>query len=201
MSTRRLLSSLEVARESLRTGKVEIEAMPQRTKGIRARADERRKAYLAAPDDRRMQDAIDNPSESFTYGAGGMEFTVSVHERKRWYVEGDVDGVSVMVRRDGGYDHFNVCFDDLPPTVRAIAKDIRVALTHGETAADKARAKRQAAASAKHAEWMRRTAPEWHNADGTFSNEKMLAAMDKEQAAMDAAMADYDKANAARRAS
>lgn len=175
----RYLSSLDVAAESSRTGKVVIESMPQRSKHIKAWRGALLDAAVANRDNRRAQEANDNPSYQFTYGAGGMAFTVCVHERRRWYVDGDVDGVSVMVRSEGGYDHFTATFADLPPTVRAVAKDVRAAMSHGDCAADKAREKRREKRNAEFDARMAARHPEWCGPDGKIDRVKMDASIDR----------------------
>jgi len=142
MARQRFVSSVDVAAESLRTGRVVIESMPRRTERVRRWRGGLTDAYLAAPGDRRAADAVDNPCFMFTYGAGGVEFTVCVHERKRWYVTGDEDGLSVMAGDRGETYHHTARFADLPAPVRAVARDIRAAMLHDQTAGERARDRR-----------------------------------------------------------
>lgn len=175
MSRRQHVSSIDVARESLRTGKLVIESMPQRTKRIKRWLRGLLDAVMADRNDARARDAYDNPAFMFSYGVNGVQFIVCVHERERWYQKDDVDGLSVMIRDGGEHHHITARFDDLPAPVRAVARDVRAAMTHGETAGERAAAAKWARRNARDRADMRRRHPKWYDADGNLDRAAMAA--------------------------
>ena len=137
------LSTNEMARESLRTGRAIVEPDRNRARHVR----DTRLRYDRANIDQSGRDAT-MAHFYFRYWAGGFEFTVVVYERKRWFVEGDVDGIDVLSygspMGQGSAWKTTVRFSDLPAPVRAVAMDVRAALGGQDTRADKARAKSRA---------------------------------------------------------
>ena len=164
--------SHRVAEESLRTGKIVIASDPRRQKRIAAAVKAYHDSVIAG-----TERLGDQPDYMLTYGVDGVEFTVVVYQRKRWFVDGDADGLSVMAHGADGKsrtEHFTARFDDLPAAVRAVAIDVRAGLTGGETAAKKTRARRRKAADDQWTREQMRRHPTWY-ANGVFDREAMNA--------------------------
>lgn len=91
------------------------------------------------------------------YQAGDQTFVVVVYERKRWYIEGDHDGLDVLSYGDDGkLHHFtNIRMSDLPAKVRTVVRDVLAAMNYKDTTADKARKARR---DREHREWLERMA-------------------------------------------
>lgn len=176
------LYSTDVARESLRTGKVAIASDPDRQKRVRAAVKEFSDKVIAGTDE-----SGDMPSYMLHYGVDGVAFTVVVYERKRWYVADDVDGVEVMANGADGKqrtEHFTARFDDLPAAVRAVARDVQAGLKGKETAASKVRARRRQERNDAFERDMRRNHPTWYP-NGVFDREVMRAELAETQAMFD----------------
>lgn len=167
MKNRPHISSLDVARESLKQDRVVIETDRNRTKRVKAarKASVERSSAPGAS----LSDQMDIASYSFVYGANGETFNVTVYARSPWWASDNEDGLSVMVKdaTTCGYIHLPARFADLPREVRAVAKDIRAALTYGETRADREREARSKRRDARFEQGLRERHPHWFNPDGT----------------------------------
>jgi len=183
MAHRPYVSSLHVAEESLRTGAVVIESLRNLTKRVRLVRDEAsRKSAEASRSGNFLATIGDIPSFMFTYGARGVEFTVVVYERKRWFTDGDVDGITVMSRGADGTDetaHFTTRLADLPAPVRRVALDVRAVLNYDKTSADKARDRRYETRRRDHEESILTRHPEWRGDDGHLDRAKMDRDVDR----------------------
>ena len=113
---RQFVSSLDVAAESARTGKVVVEGDRNRTKRVRAMMLNRTEFRT-------------DPFYLVTYGAGGMKFTVAVRERPS---RQEPDGISVMHNGADGRQataHYYPMIADLPAAVRPIIRDVQAAMS------------------------------------------------------------------------
>ncbi len=176
--------SIDVAKESLRQGRLVIESLPNLSRTVRRIKGEYLDGVTAGRVD--VSDIVQNPRFHFSYGVNGISFYVVVYERKRYYIPGDVDGISVS---QGGCRGFLPArFEDLPPPVRKVAKDIQAALNFQDTTADRARkARHERQEKAWNADMQRRN-PKWFDADGNLDREAML----KDMADLSARIAEYD---------
>lgn len=139
MSHRKTISSIDVARESIRQGRLVIESLPNLTRSVHRVKGEYLDGVASGGVD--VSDPVQNPRFHFSYGVNGIFFSVVVYERKRWYIPGDTDGISV--RQGSCPDFVNARFEDLPLPVRKVARDIQAALNFQDTSADRARKARQ----------------------------------------------------------
>lgn len=163
---RKFVSSLDVAAESLRTGKVVVEGDRNRTKRVRAMMLNRTEFRT-------------DPFYLVSYGAGGMRFTVAVRERPS---RQEPDGISVM--HNGADDrqgtaHFYPMIADLPAAVRVIVRDVQAAMSFTTpTRAQKTRERRRKERDEEHHARMRKQCPQWY-VDGVFNEEAQRADMDR----------------------
>lgn len=165
--------SIDVAKESLRQGRLVIESLPNLSRTVRRIKGEYLDGVTAGRID--VLDPVQNPRFHFSYGANGISFYVVVYERKRHYIPGDVDGVSVS--QGGNRGHLPARFEDLPAPVRKVAQDIQAALNFRDTSADKARKARHAR---REKEWradMQRSNPKWFDAGGNLDRTAMATDM------------------------
>ena len=162
---RQFVSSLDVAAESARTGKVVVEGDRNRTKRVRAMMLNR-------------TDFRHDPFYLVTYGAGGMRFTVAVRQRPS---RQEPDGISVMHDgADGRQEtaHFCPMIADLPAAVRPIVRDVQAAMSFTTpTRAQKMRERRRNERDEEHHARMRKQCPQWYP-NGVFSAEAQRADMD-----------------------
>lgn len=110
MSRRTYVSSLNVARESLRLGRVVIETDRRRSQRV--------KELRRQP----PRGAFDNKSYFFCYGAEGVAFAVFVYEYKLSCIPGNEDGIAVHCKGADDKSETAVFYprpEDLPAPVRA----------------------------------------------------------------------------------
>lgn len=176
--------SIDVAKESLRQGRLVIESLPNLSRTVRRIKGEYLDGVTAGRID--VSDIVQNPRFHFSYGANGISFYVVVYERKRHYIPGDMDGISVSQGGNRGY--VPARFDDLPAPVRKVAQDIQAALNFQDTSADKARKARHARQEKEWSADMQRRNPKWFDADGNLDR----TAMSMDMKDLQAKIAEYD---------
>lgn len=168
MPHRKYISSLDVAAESLRLGRVVVESDRNRTKRARATVLNPREGYIS------------DPFYLVTYAACGAKFTVAVQARPDRLCP---DGISVM--HNGADDrgplaHYHPMIADLPAAVRVIVRDVQAAMRFTEpTRASKARERRHAEDERLRHARIREKHPTWYHADGTPNDEARERDLDR----------------------